>query len=94
MSKIVFHGEGAGLGRVEKGGDANSISNYMIECACGTHLVLGGCRADDEGRRCVGCPKCEMATVVDKHGQILKVLPIIEIRKMQIANIVKAAAGG
>lgn len=92
MSKIVFHGEGAGLGRVQKNGDANSLSNYVIECGCGTTLVLGGNRPDAEGRLCVGCPKCEMATVVSKDAQVLAVVPIAAIRKMQIDNAKKANA--
>jgi hypothetical protein len=89
MSKIAYHGEGAGLGRVERGGDRNSAANYVLTCACGLELgPLGGHRQDDEGRRAIGCPRCLMATIVDKNGQILKHLPISVILEMQ-----KKAAG-
>lgn len=90
MSKIAFHGEGAGLGRIEKGGDANSPANYVLTCGCGLELgPIGGNRADDMGRRCIGCPRCQMATVVDKNGQILNFVPISAILEMQ-----KKAASG
>jgi hypothetical protein len=91
MSKVVFHGEGAGLGRVEKGGDTNDVANYCVECSCGMTLVLGGNRRDAEGRICVGCPRCEMATVVDRSGQVLKVLPIAEFRAMQVRDAQRRA---
>jgi hypothetical protein len=84
MSKIDFHGEGAGLGRIEKSGDANSAANYMLTCGCGLQLgPIGGYRPDAEGRRCIACPQCEMVTVTDKNAQILKFVAMKDIVEAQ-----------
>lgn len=85
MSKLAFHGEGSGLGRVQKNGDANSVQNYVLTCKCDAVLgPLGRFFPDGEGRRCAACPQCLSATVVDKHGIILMVTAI--------ANVLTAAA--
>ena len=84
MSKITFHGDGAGLGKVTRTGDQNNAANYVLTCGCGLELgPIGGHRADALGRRCVGCPRCQMATVLDKDGQVLNFVPISAILEMQ-----------
>ncbi len=84
MSKVAFHGEGAGLGRVEKGGDANSAANYMLTCGCGLELgPVGGYRVNPEGFRSVCCPRCEMVTILDKDAKIMKFLPMKDLVAMQ-----------
>jgi len=89
MSKLDFRGIGAGLGK-KLGGDAHDITSYILTCGCGLELgPLGGHRTDEEGRRCVGCPQCQMATVLDKNGQVIKFVPISSILELQ-----QKAAGG
>lgn len=84
MSKVAFHGKGAGLGRVERSGDANSATDYVLTCGCGLELgPLGSYRQDTEGRRCVVCPRCEMVTVTDERGQILKFVPLKTVVEAQ-----------
>ena len=84
MSKITFHGEGAGLGKVQNNGDANSANNYVLTCGCGLELgPLGGYRQDTEGRRCMACPRCNMVTVTDKDAKILKFIPMKDILEAQ-----------
>ena len=71
MSVVRFEGEGAGLGKTQNNGDASSPYNYTVTCKCGTFLgVLGGFRANAEGKRSLFCPKCLHATVVGETGQV------------------------
>ncbi len=77
MSRVDYHGTGAGLGRIDKTGDANSATDYMLTCGCGLALgPLGGYRANAEGQRSVCCPRCEMVTILDKSAQVIRFLPM------------------
>lgn len=71
MSIVRFEGEGAGLGVTKNNGDASSAYNYTVTCKCDTFLgVLGGFRANAEGKRSLYCPKCSHVTVVGPTGQV------------------------
>ncbi len=87
MSKVAFHGVGAGLGRVEKSGDHGSVTDYVLTCGCGLELgPLGGYRPDTEWRRCLCCPRCEMVTVTDKDAKVIKFVPMKDIVAAQAAK--------
>lgn len=77
MSRITYEGEGAGLGKKLTNGDRNSPHNYMLTCTCETILgPLGRFAPNTEGCRSALCPKCELVTIVDGRGQILKVVHV------------------
>jgi hypothetical protein len=76
MSKILFKGQNAGLGKAASGGDASSVFDYEITCGCGKLLgVLGGFRANEAGTRTLFCPICQHVTLVDKNAQITNYVP-------------------
>lgn len=76
-ARIEFHGEGAGLGRVEMGGDASSRNNYVLFCQCNIQLgPLGKFRVDILGRSSVCCPRCESVIIVDVNAQIISIQPL------------------
>jgi hypothetical protein len=76
-ARIEFHGEGAGLGRVETGGDASSRANYVVFCKCDLQLgPLGKFRVDDLGRSSICCPRCQSVLIIDENAKILSVQPL------------------
>jgi hypothetical protein len=81
MSKVAFHGQLAGMqSKATKSGNSNSLTDYVLTCGCGTDLgPVARFLPDSEGRRCAACPKCNMATVLDKNAVVLKFLPVAEI---------------
>ena len=70
MSHLRYDGEGAGLGKQERGGDRNSPFNYTVICTCKAELgPLGKFAPNADGARTALCLRCEHITVVDKEGQ-------------------------
>jgi hypothetical protein len=79
-ARVEFHGEGAGLGRVERGGDASSPFNYMVFCQCNLELgSLGAFKANEAGQRSVYCPQCQNVVIIDDKAQILAVRPLADV---------------
>lgn len=77
MSRITYEGEGAGLGKKLTNGDRNSAFNYMLTCTCEAVLgPLGRFAPNARGERSALCTKCELVTIVDGQGQILKVVHV------------------
>lgn len=86
-ARVEYHGQGAGLGRIERGGDTSSPYNYVLFCQCNAQLgPLGAWKADKLGRRAIACPYCQHAIIVGAEAQILKVCPVSEILAMQKAT--------
>lgn len=91
--RLIFKGEGAGLG-VALGGDVNNPMSYEIECQCGSNLgpLARFPARQHQGRslRSAGCPVCFHIVVVDdKAGQILTVLEMNETQKTAIQAAVQ-----
>jgi len=79
-ARVEYHGEGAGLGRIEKGGDTSSRYNYVVFCQCNLQLgPLGGFKQDKLGRSSLCCPRCQQVLIIDDKAQILSIQPLAKV---------------
>jgi hypothetical protein len=71
MSHLRYDGQGAGLGKQERTGNAHDPANYTLICTCKSELgPLGRFTANADGARTAFCPVCQHITLVDKDGSV------------------------
>jgi hypothetical protein len=71
MSHVRYDGEGAGLGRRERTGNAHDPANYTLICTCKKELgPLGRFLPNKDGHRTAYCLVCKHITVVTKDGSV------------------------